>query len=68
MPLDALLALGWPGIARLTLSPRGALEAFAGAVAITAFTVWLCRESVRQRAEQARADAQGEDPPGAALH
>ena len=68
MAFTTLLALGWPGIARLSLSPLGALESFLGAVAIVALTLWLCGESVRQRAEQRRIDAQAADEPAPPHH
>jgi len=59
--LTALLALGWPGIESLHLSPLGAVESAVGAVLLALITVWLCGESVRQRAEQRAIDAEAQD-------
>lgn len=68
MAFTSLLALGWPGIANHTLSPLGALESFLGALAIVALTIWLCGESVRQRAEKAHLDALAQEEPLDVVH
>jgi hypothetical protein len=63
-----LLALGWPGISDMNLSPLGAVGSLVGAVILALLTVWLCGESVRQRAEQRQIDALAQDDTWSPVH
>ena len=66
--MATLLGLGCPGIANIHLSPLGAFESLVGAVLLALLTVWLCGESIRQRAEQREIDALAQDTPWDGQH